>query len=538
MVFSERIELRRADLLDLVSVLDVDVVLRRALAAAVDRTSARCVVICSVADHPDPPWLLADGIAEEQAGQLRSRVASPASTSPDVARLVDPATGGPLLHVPVLLDGAPWAEMLLGDPGRGRFSDADVESLSVLSRVTGVAVRNARTYSLSERRREWVELTARVTESVRPPFLLVDPVNRIVEGACRITRAELAAVLRSGADGEDVAAAHGPALSSLPDLLRELGPRLRDAQEEGELLELPYGERGTLVAVPLEPELAVDGMVLVVVGHGRGRLPQEDRRLLTSFVTHGSLVLDRAVLQQERQQAVVAADRHRIARDLHDVVIQRIFATGLKLKAGQRSRGQDDSYVTEAIRDLDTTTRDIRTTIYDLEHGRGSSLRSEVRALGKEYERVLGFAPVVRIWGPVNSLVDSAVAEQAAAVLREALSNCARHAGAGTCEVDLGVEDGWVSLVVRDDGRGPGSDDGHHSGLRNLRRRAEALGGDLVVEGCSPSGTRLCWRVPLADQPTGGISSSLWGTGSAAAGGQTSEAARDSSTQHAPVASR
>jgi signal transduction histidine kinase len=158
-------------------------------------------------------------------------------------------------------------------------------------------------------------------------------------------------------------------------------------------------------------------------------------------------------------------------------------------------------HVEEVVRDLDVTIRDIRSTIFDLERGREASLRAGVAALVREYEPALGFLPGVRTWGPLNSLVSCGLAEQAMAVLREALSNCARHAAADHCAVEVSVEDGWLVLDVVDDGRGPcGAEEGsgaHRSGLRNLRRRAEELGGELVVERQVPHGTRVTWRVPV-----------------------------------------
>lgn len=537
--------MRRSDLLSVVSVLDLESVWDRAATAALERTRARHVVLM-VHDH-DHPRLLTRGLDTVEAEALLARAERHAASPPDeedpgVARLRDPDTGGEVLRVPIAADGGLVGELVLAHPDRGGFAAADVAGLSVLSQVTGVAVRNARTYALSEQRREWGELTALVNESVRPPYLLIDPLDRINAGALRLARAELAAIVHLTDDVENVATVAGSRAALLPELLEECGQALRATQRAGKLLEAPYAARGTLVGIPLDPTLSFQGTLLLLLDRGSGRLTAEDRELLTSFVTHGSLVLDRTVLQRERQQQVVAADRDRIARDLHDVVIQRIFASGLKLQQIRRQAGGEaHGPLEEVVRDLDSTIRDIRTTIFDLERPHTLSLRSEVQALAAEYEPALGFAPVVRIWGPVSSLVDDAVAEQATAVLREALSNCARHAQARTCEVEVAAEDGWVSLVVTDDGRGPGGDDGHHSGLRNLRRRAEALGGVLSVEGRPSGGTRLCWRVPLAGQVPGSASAAdSAGASTATEGdrGHTSSAATDSSTQHTPVTSR
>ncbi len=460
-------------------------------------------------------------------------------------RLRDPETGGEVLRVPVAVDGRLGADLVLADPEGGSFSDTDVEGMSVLGRVTGVALRNAWTYALSERRREAAELTARMDESVRAPATLLGPVTALAEGARQVARAELAAVVRIADGRVDVATSCGDGTASLPDVLTRLDAELQTAQQDGETFELDLpGTDGVVVrGVPLRPEHAFEGVVLLVLRRDRGRFSSEDRALLESLVSHGSLVLDHAVLQQERQQAVVAADRGRIARDLHDLVIQRLFATGLKLKTTRRTAGSGHEYVDAAVGDLDTTIRDIRSTIYELERGGTSSLRGEIAALAREYAPVLGFTPLVRTWGPLESMVGRDLAEQATAVLREALSNCARHAEASGCRVEVSALTGWLSVEVVDDGAGPGagSGDGHGSGLRNLGRRAEELGGALTVEADEPTGTRLLWRVPL-DQATGsssgtGTSGDVDATG-AAARGQTSSEASESSTQQAPVTSR
>jgi signal transduction histidine kinase len=262
----------------------------------------------------------------------------------------------------------------------------------------------------------------------------------------------------------------------------------------------PHGDEGTLVVVPFDEDLAFDGVLLVVLDRGRGSLPPEDQDLLWSFAAQASLALDRAVSLVERQEAMLAEDRDRIARDLHDLVIQRLFATGLQLQGarGPQNPPETQERIETAVRELDLTIRDIRSTIFELQHGHEASLRSGVAGLVREYTPVLGFAPTVHTSGPVDSLVGQALAEQALAVLREALSNCARHAAARSCLVEVAVEGGWLLLRVTDDGRGPAGDV-HESGLRNLRRRADELGGTLALVPAEPCGTRFEWRVPVTD---------------------------------------
>lgn len=512
MVFSGA--MGRSDLLDVVSVLDVDAVLERAATIGAEHTRARGVVLALVdepsADDTDPavpdtpPRLaLVRGLDADEARALREGLGASglkgepgARPDQDLVRLADPATGQEVLRVPVVVGKRLYADLLLLAPDDGFFDDDDVDGVAALGRVTGVAVRNALSYRLSERRREALELAAAVDRSVHPPFHLSEPLTRVAEGALRIAGARTAVVAAVTSDRIDVSAGAGVTDELLGRTMAEVTEHVRTAQHDGHEF-LVRTAALTVWGVPLNPEHSVAGVVVLLLEHPRATPSADDRELLGSFVRHSALVLDHAVLQQERQHAVLAADRDRIARDLHDGVIQRLYATALKLRAGIRSGDDLGGHGDEAVREIGDSIRDIRGTVFELERGRSASLRGDVLALAKEYEPVLGFVPIVRSWGPVDSLVDAELADQATVVLREALSNCARHAGASRVEVDVAVDDGWFSLWVTDDGRGVSGSELPGSGLRNLRARATALGGDLEVQGTDP-GTVLQWRVPLS----------------------------------------
>ncbi|WP_156385308.1 MULTISPECIES: sensor histidine kinase [Nocardioides] len=513
MMFSGDPAVRRWDLLDIVSVLDVDSVLERATAIAAERTRAQGLVLTLVdepapggtdAEEPSSRILSVRGMDAAEAAALRERLGASglrggpgARPEQDVSRLGDRATGREVLRVPVVVGERLYADLLLLAPPDGFFDDDDVESIAALGRVTGVAVRNALSYTLSERRRESLELAAAVDRSIRPPFLLSDPLTRLAEGALRMSGARTAVVVQVATDPDrvDVSAGAGVTDGVLARTLGAVTDRVLAAQQDGEGFVVRHREL-TVWGVPLDPEHAFHGVVVMLLD-GTHRGPSaDDRELLGAFVRHCSLVLDHAVLQHDRQHAVLAADRDRIARDLHDGVIQRLYATALKLRAGIRSGEDTGGHGDEAVREIGDSIRDIRGTVFELERGRSASLRGDVLALAREYEPVLGFLPAVRSWGPVDSLVPAELADQATVVLREALSNCARHAGAGRVEVDVAVEDGWFTLWVTDDGRGMAGSDVPSSGLRNLRTRAAALGGDLEVQSAG-RGTVLQWRVPL-----------------------------------------
>jgi len=221
--------------------------------------------------------------------------------------------------------------------------------------------------------------------------------------------------------------------------------------------------------------------------------------MLSSFAGQAALALERARAQEEREQLVVLEDRERIARDLHDVVIQRLFATGMHLQSAvtHAVRPEAVKRINAAVDDLDATIRDIRRSIFELRAPAGPSLRSELRETVEAAAGALGFVPVLDTTGPVDNAIPDDIVPELLAVLREALSNVARHARAQTARVSLRAGDGEVILRVEDDGVGidPALARG---GIANLGERAHDLGGSFEV-GPAPDGTGtvLTWRVPL-----------------------------------------
>lgn len=206
-------------------------------------------------------------------------------------------------------------------------------------------------------------------------------------------------------------------------------------------------------------------------------------------------------LARARADLVLVDDRERIARDLHDTVIQRLFAVGLSLQ-GALSRAVTDpalERMRQAIDDIDDTIRDIRSAIFALHTRRpgGASLRDDVIAIVAEAARPLGFEPNVTFDGPVDSAASDAMQEHLTATLREGLSNVAKHARATRVSVDVTVAGPDLVLRVGDNGVGLADAAGSGNGLANMRERAEGLGGRCVVSSPSAGGTVLEWRVPV-----------------------------------------
>jgi signal transduction histidine kinase len=406
---------------------------------------------------------------------------------------------GSFLGVPVRIRGTVFGNLYLTEKdGGGEFTDTDEQLVVALAGVAGVVIENARAYGLSERRREWLEAAAALPESLQLPIDWESYLTEVAATARRAAGAVATAIV-------DTDGAHVLALVCEPDAEDEIRRCLDVVLAEVTDLEIidPVDvDAGALVAtiVPLRTHLARGGLLISCYGAAQVRLRDfDDRDLLRSFTDYAALTLDRGQAMSEREELAVVSDRERIARDLHDVVIQRLFATGMQLQAAAMRAVSDDvrERVERSVGELDATIRDVRATIFELQMPSAGSVRSELRALVREYRPVLGFAAELRIKGPVDTAVTEPMRESLLKVLREALSNVSRHAHATHVEIVAGVADGHFVLTVDDDGVGVATI-GQRSGLENARARAAALGGDLELDRSPLGGARLLWSVPLS----------------------------------------
>jgi nitrate/nitrite-specific signal transduction histidine kinase len=226
-----------------------------------------------------------------------------------------------------------------------------------------------------------------------------------------------------------------------------------------------------------------------------------DEELVVGLAAAAGVAIENARLHARVQRSALAEDRERIARDLHDTVIQRLFATGMMLQATVR-RMPDDAEARErisaAVDDLDLTVRYIRSAIFELEPTRdgGGGLRDQLLQIAVEAAEVLGFEPRCFFDGPVDSGIDDEMAADVRATVREALSNVARHAQASGVDVQVVVTE-MVTVSIIDDGLGPPGEDGHRgNGLKNMEARAIRHGGQFALLAASPTGTTVEWVVP------------------------------------------
>ena len=262
----------------------------------------------------------------------------------------------------------------------------------------------------------------------------------------------------------------------------------------------------SFLGVPIRVRDAVFGNLYLCEKTSADEFTDEDEELVVALASAAGVAIDNARLHGRLQEIAVLEDRERIARDLHDTVIQRLFATGMALQAVARLAIKPEviERINQCVDDLDTTIRDIRSTIFALEatpREAERGLRSSILALTGEAAPALGFEPQVRFSGAIDALVSEGVADHLVASLREALTNVARHAHATQVIVTVEVDDYTICMRVLDDGVGVPADGHRGWGLRNLADRAEALGGSLKLSAGEQRGTVLEWRVPLAAQP-------------------------------------
>ncbi|MFT4262051.1 MAG: GAF domain-containing protein [Nocardioides sp.] len=335
--------------------------------------------------------------------------------------------------------------------------------------------------------------------------------SRIVRSAAELTHARYGAMGVIGTGGVlDDFITHGidpevqERIGHLPSghgilglLIRHPEPlRLQDLQAHPASYGFPAGHppMKTFLGVPVRIGGRIFGNLYLT--EKPGGFTEADVALARTLAVAAGVGIERAQAVADREHLAVLSDRERIARDLHDVVIQRLFATGLKLQGLAIKAPGVGAEIGGAVEALDQTIRDIRGTIFELQHRGGSSLRKELREVLRESVPALGFHPTLTTSGPVDTAVPGRIREQLVAVMREGLANISRHARATSVDLHLDVAPGEVTFRIVDDGTGltPGAP---LSGLRNLRRRAEQLGGTFELGTRETGGTELLWRAPL-----------------------------------------
>jgi signal transduction histidine kinase len=494
--------------------LELDGTLNRIVRLAVELVDARYGALGVVG--PDAQELLTEfvyvGVDDPRMGGVLIENPYPMRDAQEVA----PTS---VLGAPIRVRGEVFGNLYLTEKrGGGQFTEDDDIVLKGLAAAAGVAVENARLFEESRLRERFIEASREVNSHLLGGGSSQEALDLIAKRAHELFKADCAVILLSdgripptevqvrAAAGEGAAELVGlvvpaiePPVSAVFDMQGvELIPDLSALVPPG--WPGPGREFGPAVVVPLKAGNVVSGVLLALRIKGSARFVREHVPLLASFADQGAFALELAEKHRQHRELAVLADRDRIAGDLHDHVIQRLFATGMSLQGTVR-RIADPGVrrrVSKAVEQLDETVREIRTSIFDL-HTTGASgedsLRRRMLDIVMELQAGADVSPQVRISGAVDTLVPEEVAAHATAVLREAVSNAIRHSHAGSIVVTVEAATDLIIDVV-DDGVGmpPGV---ARSGLINVERRAAKCGGNAVVVPGPEGGTRLTWRAPL-----------------------------------------
>ena len=417
------------------------------------------------------------------------------------------------LGVPVRIRDEVFGNLYLTEKAGGQpFSEDDEVLVQALAAAAGIAIENARLYEQSKIRQSWIEATRDIgTEMLSGTdpdrvFRLVADESRKLSGA-ELTLvsvpedpdappAEVDELVVAATSGD----AAGTALHAVPVTDTAIGEAFfqrTPGRFDSVDLAPELRKTGPALVLPLRTTDTVAGVLVALRPEGAQPFSAEQLDMMAAFADQAALAWQLATTQRRMRELDVLTDRDRIARDLHDHVIQRLFAVGLNLQgAVPRARVPDvQQRLTESIDALQEVIQEIRTAIFDLHGGQGGVTRLRQRL----DEAIAQFADpamrtTVQFSGPL-SVVDAGLADHAEAVVREAVSNAVRHAEASTLQISVAVGDD-LCIEVTDDGCGIDADV-TSSGLANLRDRAEEAGGSFSADALPTGGTKLRWCVPL-----------------------------------------
>ena len=423
------------------------------------------------------------------------------------------------LGVPVRVRDEVYGNLYLTEKeGGAEFDEEDEALLVALAAAAGVAIDNAKLYEEGRRQQRWLRASSEVTRRL----LSGDPPDEVLalvtQQALEMSGADLVALALPTRDRQQLVIQHA-AGAGAPGAIGLVLPVSASVSGEvltsGEAVILEDFGRDERVAraarehMPLGPAIILplgapgDVRGVFTVGRDTGAMPlaHEAVEMVLTFAAQAGIALELAEHRQDAERLAIFQDRDRIARDLHDLVIQRLYATGMSLQGAMPllTRPEAATRVSTAVDALDETIREIRSAIFSLQSrgdARQHGLRARVLEVVDEMTAALGFAPSLRLVGPLDEAVPAGAGEQMLSALREALSNAARHAAASRVDVTVEVRDELI-LRVRDDGIGMGQIT-RRSGLANLAERAADLGGKLVIGPAEGQGTHLDWRVPVS----------------------------------------
>ena len=413
------------------------------------------------------------------------------------------------LGVPVLVRNEVFGNLYMTEKrGGGEFTADDVVVLRALAAAAGVAIENARLFERSQQRQRWLEATSEIRADLLGGASIDDALRLVVRRAMELTESSCALVLLDDGEHGESLVVRGAAGTGADELtgsvignarmLVEDVPRLIADLTDETSGRLGTGALGPALVVGLRTTAGHAGVLVTARDKGDRLYLPDDVPLVISFADQAALALELADKQRTQGLLDLLADRDRIARDLHDHVIPRLFATGLSLQGTLRMISDQEARkrIQQAVVQLDQTVMEIRTSIFDLHTAdEVESLRRTLLDIVSELTDGSDVSPSVRMSGAMDTLVPPEISPHAQAALREGLSNALRHAHAKNVVVT--IEAGHDLIVdVLDDGVGT-PETIARSGLANLESRAVSFGGTLSVGPGQGGGTRFTWRVPI-----------------------------------------
>lgn len=525
--------------------LDLPQVLRRIVRAATTLVDAEYGALGVVAEDGGLAAFVHTGMSEETVsaignlpeghGILGLLIRDPQSLRLDNLADHEASAGFPPNHppmrsflgVPIRVRGTVFGNLYLtnrrgGTAVRGgtAFTDEDEELVVALAAAAGIAIDNARLHERTLRRERWQLATSEITAALLNGSPRSEVLALITRRSLELSDAAtgtLAVPLDDGrlriifAEGARASELRGVRFSVgesiTGDVLRSGAAVRVDDVSADERIHQPLvaaGGFGPAMFVPLAARGRVIGTLSLARQKGGSCFEEESLRLAEDFAAQGALAIEYSDAQAARARLAVYEDRDRIGRDLHDLVIQRLFATGLSLESTRLLAGGPEvsERIGAAVDEVDAAIRDLRTSIFSLQRRPDDpdSVLDQACEIATRAAEALGFTPRLLVDGPFDTMLPETAVPHLLAVLREALSNVARHANARSVEVRLAVELDAVALHVIDDGSGLG-EASRRSGLVNVRRRAEHLGGTSTTTSVRGGGTHLAWRIPTLHQP-------------------------------------
>ncbi|MCS5716559.1 GAF domain-containing protein [Herbiconiux sp. CPCC 205763] len=518
----------------MVEQIELPVVLKRIVEAAVELVDAEYGAIGVISPQGGLEQFIYVGMTprdEEQIGHLPEGhgLLGALIDDPHAIRLehiTDDArsTGFPAHHppmesflgVPIRVRESVFGNLYLTNQRGGAFSAEDEQLITSLAATAGFAIENARLFAEAQAREKWMAAAAETSATILSTSRQVG-LQELAEQLLQLAEAgRVCLVEEESVDGHlSVTVARGPR-GEVMDLPRHAADTVagavfesRSARSVPESLPaeadpLALGDdsgAGPMLAVPLNAGGNTFAVAVIAREPGAQRFSALDLEIADDFVNRAAVALELAAAREDQQRMLLLQDRGRIARDLHDHVIQQLFGTGLELQGliGRSGPGATADKLAGAVARIDESIAQIRTVIFALSSpgARNGSVRHSLLDLARDASVGMPQPPTTRFSGPVDLVVTDDLADDVTAVARECLSNVSRHAGAGRATLELGAADGMVTLTVRDDGRGIPTD-GRRSGLRNLEERAARRGGSLVIES-APGDTSVRWQVPYPE---------------------------------------